>query len=108
MDSSALQLSSVVLFPPLSMAKKNAAGSSKRKHVFCETGLDSDSGEEKEIDIGIVAHSHGHGTTSRHLHVNHSSSKCAKSIPTSVIQDKHTPDVPPPKEKRKQVHAATS
>lgn len=82
----------------------------KRKRVVCETGVDSDSGEERDIDVGILVNNHGHRRSSRQIHIERASSKHPNNTPllqpagTFSNSPSHLPPTQqtPTEEKRKQ------
>jgi hypothetical protein len=83
----------------------------KRKSVVCETGIDSDSGEERDIDVGILVNNQGHRRSSRQIHIEQASANRLKSTPllqpaaTFSNSPSHSPPThkTPTEEKRKQV-----
>jgi hypothetical protein len=85
----------------------NSPQSNKSKRVFCETGIDSDSDEERDVDVGIQLDNHGRATTNRHLLIEKTLLKRPKGaqMPPSLRTPIAASSSPPPKqtEKKKQV-----
>lgn len=93
----------------------------KRKRVFTEAELDTDSEEEHDVEVSLVVDSKGYSTFSHHVHVERRVSM-ASSTPTSNGQkfpnnaesEQSPPGIPPqptmlpPEEikKRKQVRCS--
>ena len=82
------------------MVRTAGLGSGKCKRVFCETGLDSDSEEERSV---LVVDSQGNTTSSRHLHIE-LAEKRPKGLPpptaSALPVEPTTSDAGKPKKKQ--------
>ena len=82
--------------------------SSKRKRIFAEGGLETESDEDRDIEIGLLVNRAGLATTSHRVHVTQNVPKRNKATfvaPEVVAKgDASTPLPPAEKKKRKQVN----
>jgi hypothetical protein len=81
----------------------NSPQSNKSKHVFCKTGIDSDSDEERDVDVGIQLDNNGHTTTNQHLLIEKTLLKWPKGaqMPPSLQTPIAASSSPPPKQMEK-------